>query len=122
MSAFPSTATLEDMLELIKKDTPFLALYTNNPGPTNTGTELVGGSYARQSITFGAIAAGSMSNTNTLTFSNLPSSVSTHWGIFDAVSGGNLLAYGALTTEIVAEAGDNAIFDTGDITLNLTGS
>lgn len=122
MSMFPSTALQEDVLELIKNDTPFLALYTNNPGPTNTGTELTGGSYARQSITFGAIVAGSMSNSNTLTFSSLPASVATHYAIFDAVSGGNLLTYGALTTEIVSEAGDSAIFDPGAIVANFQGS
>lgn len=122
MSMFPSTALQEDALELIKNDTPYLALYTNNPGPTNTGTELTGGSYARQSITFGSIVSGQMKNTNTLTFSSLPASVATHYGIFDAVSGGNLLAYGELTTPIVSEAGDNAIFDTDSIVANFQGS
>ncbi len=122
MSAFPSTATLEDMLELIKNDTPYLALYVNNPGPTNTGTEVTGGSYARQSITFGAISAGSMTNTNTLTFSSMPTSAITHYGIFDAATSGNLLAYGQLAGLIPTEAGDTVIFDPGHITLTLTGS
>lgn len=122
MSAFPSTALQEDVLELIKNDTPFLALYSSNPGPTNTGVELSGGSYARQSVTFGAITSGAMSNTNTITFSSLPSSVATHWAIFDAVTSGNLLAYGALGSEIVSEAGDNAIFDPGSIDLSFQGS
>lgn len=122
MSMFPSTALQEDALELIKNDTPFLALYTNNPGPTNTGTELTGGSYARQSITFGSIVSGQMKNSNTITFSALPASVATHYGIFDAVSGGNLLAYGQLTTPIVSEAGDSAIFDTDSIVANFQGS
>lgn len=119
---FPSTALQEDVLELIKNDTPFLALYSNNPGPTNTGTEISGGSYARQSITFGSISGGAMSNTNTLTFSSMPASVATHYAIFDAVSGGNLLVYGELTTPIVSEAGDSAIFDPGAIDANFQGS
>lgn len=122
MSAFPSTALQEDVLELIKNDTPYLALYTSNPGPTNTGTEVSGGSYARQSITFGAIAAGSMDNTNTITFSSLPTSTIAYYAIFDASTAGNLLAYGLLTTPIVSDAGDSAVFDPDSITLSFSGS
>lgn len=122
MSAFPSTALQEDVLELIKNDTPYLALYTSNPGPTNTGTEVSGGSYARQSITFGAIASGSMDNTNTITFSSLPTSTIAYYAIFDASTAGNLLAYGLLTTPIVSDAGDSAVFDPDSITLSFSGS
>lgn len=122
MGMFPSTGLITAALNLIKNDTPFLALYINNPGPDNTGDELTGGSYARQSITFGSISAGSMDNDNTLTFSGLPESTCTHFGIFDAVSGGNLLAYGPLETPIVSETNDSALFDPNSIVVNLTGS
>lgn len=36
------------------------------------GTEVTGGSYASQTITFGAAAAGANENTNALTFAGMP--------------------------------------------------
>ena len=45
---------------------PSLALYVGDP--LAGGAEVVGGSYARQSVTFGAPVGYSMANTNLITF------------------------------------------------------
>ena len=42
--------------------TIYLALYTSNPTSADVGTEVTGGSYARQAITFGSSASGVASN------------------------------------------------------------
>ena len=55
MSVLPANNIITDSLNLVKAGTPYLALYTNDPTAADTGTEVSGGSYARQAITFGAI-------------------------------------------------------------------
>jgi hypothetical protein len=122
MSAFPSNTLIAEFFALITGDTPKLALYTSNPGPANTGTELAGGSYGRQAISFSAVVSATIKNDAPVVFNGMPSSVVTHWGIFDATSGGNLLAYGPLTTEITSEVGDNAVVNEEDIVITFAGS
>ncbi len=48
--------------------TVYLALYTTAPGESTSGTEVTGGSYARQTITFGAASGGQVQNSGTITF------------------------------------------------------
>lgn len=88
---------------------------------TNTvaGTEVTGGSYARQSIAFSAAAAGATSNSGAVTFSNMPA-VTTNGIELDDNSGtpkrkwlGNLAA--AKTTG----AGDTLTFAIGSVTVSM---
>ena len=122
MSVLPSNKMTTDTLNLVKNATPHLALYTNNPGAGDTGTEVSGGSYARQSITFGSITGAAIKNTNTITFAGLPSANITHYGIKNAVSGGNLLVYGTLDSVAAVVSGDQVQFQTNTIEINLAGS
>lgn len=122
MAVFPSTTFITSVLNLIKNDTPYLALYTSNPGAGDTGTEVTGGSYARQAITFGSITSGSMSNNSTITFSGLPSATITHYGIRNASTAGDLLVYGTLNSPAVIVSGDQLQFSSSSITVNLSGS
>lgn len=122
MSSFPATTLISELFNLITTDTPFLALYTTNPGVDNTGTEVTGGTYARQSITFGSVVSNHISNSAGITFSGMPTTTAPYYGILDASSGGNLLVYGAIPDPIVATAGDNVILNIGDILLNFSGS
>ena len=79
--------------------TVYLALYTSNPTDADSGTECSGGSYARQSITFGSVASGgTISNTADITYTSMPATTVTHVGIHDHVSAGNLLFHGALSS------------------------
>ena len=99
--------------------TVYLALYTTNPGEGNTGTEVTGGSYARTATAFGAAASGSMANTGIETFTNMPAATVTHFAILDALTVGNLLAYGTLNSNIIVTAGSEIEFGIGDITISL---
>src|SRR4051794_888962 len=85
--------------------TPYIALFSAAPSDTGGGTEPTGiASYARK-LTSGSdwatSSAGSVSNIVNLDFTqasaNYPAPI-THWGIFDAASGGNLIRWAALTT------------------------
>ena len=122
MPFLPSSQTITDTLELIKNDTPYLALYTASPNAGGGGTEVSGGSYARKAITFGAISSGAMSNSSTVTFSGLPTGTITHYGIFDAATSGTFKGYGALNAPVSAASGDQVSFTAGMIAISVSGT
>lgn len=95
--------------------TVYLALYTTNPTVADTGTEVTGGSYARQAVTFGAQSGGAVSNSGEVSFTGLPAATITHFGIRDASTSGNLLYFGALSSAIITSSGSEAVFAVGDI-------
>lgn len=95
----------------------YLALYQTNPTVADVGSELSGGSYARQQLSF-ANASGGVKESNTSeNFTNLPASTVTHWGIRDASSGGNLLYFGAFDLPIQLDAGNSLPIASGDIVI-----
>lgn len=79
----------------------YVSLHTSDPTINGTpATEVSAGWYARQAVTFAAQStAGQTSNSNTITFSGVTgSSVTvTHFGIWDALTLGNMLEYGTLS-------------------------
>lgn len=95
----------------------YLALYTTNPTVADTGTEVSGGSYARQQLSFANAVDGAKTSNTSETFSSMPASTVTHWGIRDASSGGNLLYWGAFDLPIQLNAGNNLTINSGDIVI-----
>ena len=97
-----------------------LALYTSAPDDTGGGTEVSGSAYARQSVTF-TISGNTASNTSALEFPTATGSYGTvtHVGVFDASSGGNLIAYAALTTSKAIDTGDVLRVPAGDLDITL---
>ena len=122
MSAIPTTAYITETLNLIKSNTPYLALYTASPNAGGGGTEVSGGSYSRQTVAFGAISSGTMSNTSAITFTNLPAATITHFAILSAATAGTMRVYGALNASAAVISGDQVQFPVGSITINLAGS
>lgn len=104
----------------------YVGLFTAAPSDTGGGTEVSGGSYARVAVTAslanfaGTQSAGSTtassgtggtsSNNGAITFPAPTANwgVVTHFGIFDASSGGNLWIWGALTVSKTINNGDAA--------------
>jgi hypothetical protein len=99
----------------------YVGLYTSNPGEGNTGTEVSGGSYARQSATFGAPSDGASTNSATLTFPTATGSwgTITHIGILDALTTGNLLYYAALDVSKTIGSGDIFTISSGNLSVTL---
>tara|TARA_R110001592_G_C13000594_1_gene735867 strand:- start:65 stop:445 length:381 start_codon:yes stop_codon:yes gene_type:complete len=97
-----------------------LALYTSAPDDTGGGTEVSGSAYARQSVAF-TISGNTASNTSALEFPTATGSYGTvtHVGVFDASSGGNLIAYAALTTSKAIDTGDVLRVPAGDLDITL---
>lgn len=88
--------------------TAYLALFLSNPTKDDTGLECSGASYSREPITMNAPEDGLSRNTNDIEFSPATSSWGeiTHVGIYDAVTGGNLLYFTELVTSKAIEPGD----------------
>ena len=122
MSVIPTNSYITETLNLIKNNTPYLALYTSSPNAGGGGTEVSGGSYARQTVAFGAISSGSMSNTSAITFTNLPAATITHFAVLSASTAGIMRVYGALNASAAVISGDQVQFPVGSITINLAGS
>lgn len=101
--------------------TVYLGLYTSDPTDANTGTEVSGGSYARQSITFGAPSNGASTNSAAIEFPQATANwgTVTHIGILDASTSGNLLYHTALDESKVINNGDIFKITTGNLSVTL---
>lgn len=96
----------------------YVGLQTASPSDSAGGTEVSGGAYARQSVAWTVTSGGiaQASNTAALTF---PAATTdwgtvTHAGVYDAASGGNLVAYEQLTKTDFTTANPKTV-NTGDI-------
>jgi hypothetical protein len=102
----------------------FLALFTAAPSDSGGGTEVSGGSYARQSVPAASWAAASGGSKTTSADVNFPTASAswgtiTHIGLFDAVTAGNLLWHGPLTASKAIGSGDVFRMASGQLTLTL---
>ncbi|UCC88211.1 MAG: hypothetical protein JSV81_02600 [Anaerolineales bacterium] len=100
--------------------TLYVGLFTSDPGETGSGTEVSGGSYARQTITF-TVTGSQASSSAAVEFPTATASwgTITYAAVYDAVSGGNLLASGALTTSKTIDNGDVFRIPSGDFDIDL---
>jgi hypothetical protein len=101
--------------------TVYLGLFTAAPAEAGTGgTEVSGGAYARQAITFGAPSAGATDNTGTITFPTATANWGTviGVGIFDASTAGNLFIYQALSQSQTINTGGTFSIATGNADLS----
>lgn len=123
MSNYLENKLQEHVLRNVAYTSPavvYVALYTADPGEGDTGTEVTGGSYARQPVTFGAAANGVCTNTGVVTFPV----ASAGWGtvvavgIRDALTVGNLLYSGTITSQVVA-INNQIVFNAGQISITL---
>lgn len=101
----------------------YVGLWTADDG-LEGGTvtsEVSGGSYAREAVTFGAASSGAASNSGTITFTTATGNwgTVTHVAIMDASSGGNVLFHGAVTTSKTIETGDTFQISTGNLSISL---
>ena len=100
----------------------YLALFTSNPAEDASGTEVstTGTAYARQSATF-TVSGNTASNSGAIEFPTATANYGTvsHVGVYDASSGGNLIAYAALSTSKVIETGDVFRVPDGDLDVTL---
>lgn len=97
----------------------YIGLFTVAPSDAGGGTEVTGGSYARQAATFSAASSGATSNNSNVDFTGMPAATTVAIGIFDASTSGNMLLYGTLTTNKTTDAGDTLRIATGDLDISI---
>ena len=102
-----------------KPSAVYVGLFTVTPGEAGGGTEVTGGSYARQAATFGAASSGATTNNANIDFTGMPAATTVAIGIFDALTSGNMLLYGALTTNKTTDAGDTLRIATGSLSVSI---
>lgn len=99
----------------------YVGLFTADPTDTGSGaTEISGNAYARVSATF-TVSGNAATTSAAVEFAAATGSWGTisHIGIFDASSGGNLIAHSALTASKAIANGDVFRIPSGDIDITL---
>jgi hypothetical protein len=101
----------------------YLALFTVAPGEAGGGTEVSGGSYARQAATFVVSGSAPATASNSVAI-EFPAATG-NWGtivaaaVFDASSSGNMIAFGNLTASKAIDSGDVLRFAIGEVDVTL---
>jgi|TARA_R110000796_G_scaffold53148_1_gene124979 hypothetical protein len=98
----------------------YLGLYTAAPGEGGGGTEVSGGSYAREALAL-TVSGNAATNGSAIEFTAATASwgTVTYVGIFDASTSGTLIAYSALDTSKTVGIGDILRFSIGDLDVTL---
>ena len=99
----------------------YVGLFTADPTDTGSGaTEITGNNYSRVSATF-TVSGNAATTSAAVEFSAATGSWGTisHIGIFDASSGGNLIAHSALSASKAIGTGDVFRIPTGDLDVTL---
>ena len=116
-----------DVLEWLFTDTSvtrptawYVGLFTTDPTDAGTGTEVSGGSYAREAATF-SVTGDTATTAAAIEFPTATASwgTITHVGIYDASTAGNLIAHAALDTAKAIDTGDVFRIPTGDLDITL---
>lgn len=103
-----ANSILDELTGVSPSATRYVALFTAAPTDAGGGTEVSGGSYARQVVAFDAAASRATSNTDTETWPT----ATANWGtvvavaIMDASTAGNMLWWSALTTSRTVNSGE----------------
>jgi hypothetical protein len=101
--------------------TVYVGLFTTDPTDAGSGTEVSGNAYARQAATFAAPSNGAATTDADVQFPQATGNwgTVTHFAVFDALTTGNMLYHGALTTSKTIETGDVFKIATGSLTVTL---
>ena len=105
--------------------TIYVGLSTADPGDDGAGlSEPSGAAYSRvqtSAADWNAASGGALSNANLIEFPTATGDwgTLTHFALFDAASGGNLLAHGALTQAKTINTGDTARSVAGELAVTL---
>ena len=93
-----------------------VSAHTADPGTTGA-SEVSGGSYARQSITFAAASGGNLNSSNTPVIPIPAATTITHLGLWSASTAGTFYGSADITDEVFGSAGNYTV---DDFDVNLT--
>jgi hypothetical protein len=96
-----------------------VALVTANGSDSAAGTEVTGGSYARQSLSVAAAVSGATSNSADVVFTGMPAATVVGVEIWDSAGSPVRLWYGALASSRTVVAGDEVRLTAGSLALSI---
>jgi len=104
--------------------TIYIALSTVDPTDDASGLAEPSDGYARvetEAADWNAASSGTVTNANDIEFPEASGDWGTisHFALYDAASGGNMLAHGSLTASKDITTGDTAKFSAGDLSVSL---
>jgi hypothetical protein len=97
-----------------------VALVTATGTATAAGTEVSGGSYARQTITFAAASAGSIASNTALTYTSMPACTVTGVDEWDSAGTPIRRWFGNLSASKTVNSGDTFSIASGSYTKTLS--
>lgn len=98
--------------------TIYASLHTADPGDTGAN-EVSGAGYSRMAIAFSAASGGAIANSAAVSWTaGAAWGTITHWALWDAASGGNMLASGAFSTSKTLGSGDTLVIPVGQLSLS----
>lgn len=97
-----------------------VALVTATGTAAAPGTEVTGGSYSRQTITFAAASGGSISSNVALTYTNMPATTITGVDEYDSAATPVRRWFGNLSASKTVNAGDTFSIASGSYSKNLS--
>ena len=100
----------------------YVALFTTATADDGTGTEVSGGSYARELAGLSAPSpAGVTTNAAIITFTTATANwgIVTHTALYDAISGGNMIMHSVLDASKTVNSGDIFKINTGDLDVTI---
>ena len=97
---------------------PYMSLHVGEPGEIGVA-ELAGEGYERQPLELARSAPGTVTNQNGVEFRDLPAGLVTHFGVWDARTGGNYLSGGPLMVPHQLYLGNNLGWREAEIVLRV---
>jgi hypothetical protein len=104
----------------VPSTTYYLALFTTDPTTSGASGEVSGGSYARQTIVFGAASGGSEASTTAQNFTSMPSVTVPYAGYFTTVTAGTYLGGLQLGSSLTVPSGATVAAAIGAMTVALS--
>jgi hypothetical protein len=98
----------------------YVGLFTSDPGEAQGGTEVSGGSYVREAVTF-TVSGDTATNSGAVEFEVATGNwgTITHIAVYDASTSGTQIAYAALTSAKTIATGDVLRIPAGDLDITL---
>jgi len=118
LSNYLADALLDHTLRNVAYTSPttvYLALFSVATDANDSGTEVVGGSYARQAVTFNAAVDGTAISGGAVQFTDMPAVTVVGSGLYDASVGGNLLHFASFSLALELAAGSDFDVPLGDV-------
>ncbi len=131
LSNYTEKKVLDHILKTTSYSPPgtiYLGLSTTAPSPVTAGspnwnwTDPTYTGYARVSIPFGAAASKQIAQNALVSFAACTGGTSTvgYWGLWDQLTGGNLLAYGALSAPQTIITGNTPSIASGQVYVDMS--